>query len=384
MYEFGKNIEEKYFKNEKESNFQINLLYHSCHYDIFYKKYYYEKYKEQLDMLTNIQENIVYLNSKNPEEYQNDDKKIKTSQNNNINGNTEKSSKKKNNEQHKLEESNNNNNNNDYLQCLQCQQFYSDKGNIFGLCNYCLCDILKDKLYTLYLSFLQKGMYNHGFIFKEYFLSQRCSISLQENISLEEAFSNSDFKFEDLFLEIKKNMCLYCGNNENMENNKFYIDFPCQCRICSKHCFRKFMELFINKKNSLKDKIGHPINICPCGYFLDLNSIVKMMSKIEKMELDQNYNEILQKLIVNIWKFKCMICRKNLEAEPKKFFILDFKDDNINRKYLPNKIEFKHLICARCKRRIDEKSKVVDCIFCKSKHIIKKIKELDDDGCLII
>lgn len=378
MYEFGKNIEEKYFKNEKESNFNINLLYHSCHYDIFYKKYYYEQYKEQLDMLTNIQENIVYLNSKNPEIYENKENKINQNQNNSFNDNSEKNLKKS------KEEPKNNNNNNDYLQCLQCQQFYNHKGNIFGLCNYCLSDILKDKLYTYYLTFLQQGMYNEGIIFKEYFLEQRCSISLQENISLEEAFSNSDLKFEELFLDIKKNMCIYCGNNENMENNKFYIEFPCKCRICSKNCFHKFMELFVNKKNLVKDNVGHPLNMCPCGYFLELNSIFKMIHKMEKMNLNQSYKEIFQKLIVNNWKYKCMICRKNFKPEPKKFFILDFKDDNINRKYLPNKIEFQHLICSKCKNTIDEKSKVVDCIFCKSQHTIKKIKDMDDEGCLII
>ena len=382
MYEFGKNIEEKYFKNEKDSNFHINLLYHSCHYDIFYKKYYYEQYREQLDMLTNIQENIVYLNSKNPEEYENKDNKISPKTNNYIKDNSEKNSKK---DIEELKDNNNyNNNNNDYLQCLQCQQFYSHRGNIFGLCNYCLSDILKDKLYTYYLTFLQKGMYNHGIIFKEYFLGEKCSISLQENILLEEAFSNSELKFEDLFLEIKKNMCLYCGNNKNMENDKFYLEFPCQCRICSKHCFQKFMELFVNKNNLIKNNVGHPLNMCPCGYFLELNSIFKLIHKIEKMNLSQNYKEILQKLIANNWKFKCMICRINFTQEPKKFFILDFKDDNINKKYLPNKIEFQHLICASCKKTINEKSKMVDCIFCKSKHTIKKIKELDDEGCLII
>ena len=61
MYEFGKNINEEQFKNEKDSNFQINLLYHNHQYDIIYKKNYYEKYCEYLDMLSNIEENIVYL-----------------------------------------------------------------------------------------------------------------------------------------------------------------------------------------------------------------------------------------------------------------------------------------------------------------------------------
>ena len=381
MYEFGKNVEEKQFKNEKDSNFQINLLYHSCHYDIFYKKYYYEKYKEQLDMLTNIQENIIYLNSKNPEEYKNKNNKTKTKQSNSIDGNSEKNSKE-NNGQHKLEESNNNN---DFQQCLQCQEFYSHKANIFGLCNYCLRDILKDKIYTYYLTFLQKGMYNKGTVFKEYFLTRTCSISLQEYISLEVALSNSEFKFEDLFSEIKKNMCLYCGNNDNMENNQFYIDFPCQCRICSENCFNKFMEKYVNKNNLIKDNIGHPLNMCPCGYFLELNSIYKMIDKVGKMKLNKNYKEILQNLIVNNWKYKCMICRKNYEPKSAKFFILEFSDDKINIKYLPNKTELKHLICAECKSKIEKKANVIGCIFCKSLHKIKTIKEVGSEGnCLII
>lgn len=385
MYEFGKNIEEKQFKNEKESNFQINLLYHSSHYDIFYKKYYYEKYREQLDMLINIQENIVYLNSKNPEEYQNEDNTNNKNQNNNPNVKLKNNPKEKINDEHKVKGSNDyNNNNDDYSQCLQCGQFYSHKGNVFGLCNYCLSDILKDKIYFYYLAFLQKGKYNQEIVFKEYFYRQRCTISIQNNITLEEAFLNSELKFKDLFSQIKKNMCLYCGENKNMENNRFFIDFPCQCRICSSECFNSFMEKYIDKKNVIKDNMCHPINMCPCGYCLELNSIFLMIEKIQKKNLNQKYIEIFHRLIKNNWAFKCMMCRINFDAEPKKFFYLYFNDDSINKKYLPNKIDYKHLICVSCKNKIEEKSNVVDCTFCKSQHKIKKFKEAEDDNCIII
>ena len=70
MYDYGANsfIQEKYFLNEKDSEIELNLLFRKAHYDIYYKKQYYEKFSGRLDLLPNIGENILYLNSKYPDD----------------------------------------------------------------------------------------------------------------------------------------------------------------------------------------------------------------------------------------------------------------------------------------------------------------------------
>ena len=91
IYDYGINgalshIEEKKFSNEKESNsqIQINLLFRKLHYDIYYKKKFYEENKNCLNILINKKENISFNN-----ENQTTIKINKTYPTDNIKGNKE-------------------------------------------------------------------------------------------------------------------------------------------------------------------------------------------------------------------------------------------------------------------------------------------------------
>ena len=70
IYEFGSKsfVQEKQFLSEEKRETDINLLFRKAHYDIFYKKPYFEKYSKILEILPNIAENICFLNIKNQKE----------------------------------------------------------------------------------------------------------------------------------------------------------------------------------------------------------------------------------------------------------------------------------------------------------------------------
>ena len=66
IYDYGiggeiSNIHEKVFLNENNINSktQINLLFRKSHYDVYYKKDFYEKYKQQLNIFINRKENEI-------------------------------------------------------------------------------------------------------------------------------------------------------------------------------------------------------------------------------------------------------------------------------------------------------------------------------------
>ena len=141
LYDYGENsfVQEKEIVGEKEGELQINLLFRKDHYDIYYKKDYYLKYSDHLDTISNIQEDITFLNAKNPEAL------------------IKKYEKKENTDEdyEKIFKENSNNNNDNIPKCLECKQSYDHKENAFGLCNNCLSCSLKDQILMHYLDLLQ-------------------------------------------------------------------------------------------------------------------------------------------------------------------------------------------------------------------------------------
>ena len=207
MYEFGENsvIQEKSFHCNNNSLFEINLLFRKAHYDVYYKKSFYEKYSGKLDLLQNIMENLIYLDPENQNNIQKN--KLKNIDNNQVNNN-----KKEENvdnyeklflEQEKNKNNSNNKNNEDNLpKCFSCKttkNLETNTFNIFGLCNICLLNELKSQLFALYFNYLQSNDDLSSF-----FQKKKCNIGLQQDVSLIDALNSSNYKFQDLLLEIRK------------------------------------------------------------------------------------------------------------------------------------------------------------------------------------
>ena len=374
MYEYDiKNgINEKRFGTEKKPEFQLNLIFRKSHYDMYYKKDYYEKYSEKLDTLTNFKEEIKYLNLESPEEYYN--KLISQNQNNdNVDLDNDK--------------------NLNASKCMQCKKPFFHPENAFGLCNNCLSEILKTELFNAYTNYI-KSTRNYSERKFEYSLQNyACSISIQKNISLAKAIINSGFKLKDLLSDVIKNMCLFCADGLVNEDDYIY-EFPCGCRICKKKdCFNGFMKAIENSCQKLEDnETGYlncfPMSSCPCGFKYNLEYILSIISDLEKKKFNEKYIEIFYNLIACIWKWKCMGCGKNFNDE-KKFYRYLFRDEDLKKK-LKKKLDFKHTVCNRCfqSNNINDKDKFL-CEFCNSMHIKSDIKDVDvcnktDSDCIII
>lgn len=374
VYDFGYNssIHEKKFISEKNSKTQINLLFRKAHYDIYYTKDYYNKYADLLDILINRKENICILDK-------NEEEALKLYNNNLNNDDYEKF----------FEEQGDNFNGS--AKCLECKNFYHHKENVFGLCNECLYRTIKDIFLSAYINYLQSGIYTNRNVNKfDSFLSNHpCSISVQKNISIKAAILNSGIKFKDLFLETKRNICLFCGYTPY--NQEFYIELPCNCRICKEKCFKDYVK-YIEKKNEVltteSDEVFcMPLNYCPCGEIIDLKYILSMINILEQKKLSENYKKIYFQLLETLWKWKCMICGQGFDANYK-FYRIYFSNDEL-KKLIKKKIDFKHLICASCAQKKNIKNeKNIKCNFCDYEHKINDIKEVDRDNstesCIII
>jgi len=372
-YDIQNGINEKRFGTEKKPKFQINLIFRKSHYDMYYKKNYYEKYSEKLDTLTNIKEEIKFLNLKSPEEYY--DKLISQNQNDTNNGLI------------------NDDDNLNASKCMQCKKHFFHTENPFGLCNNCLLEILKTELFSAYTNYIRSTR-NYSDNRLESFLYQyTCTISIQENVPLINAINNSGYKLKDLLSDVIKNMCLYCADGL-VDENDYIIEFPCGCRICKKKdCFDRFMKTLEKSCQKVEENEEgyincYPMSACPCGYKYTLQYILSIINDLEKKKLNNKYIEIYYNLIACIWKWKCMICGKNFNFD-NKFYRYLFNDDNL-KKILKKKLDFKHSICYRCvKNNNINDSNEFSCKFCNTKHIKNAIKEVDESNktesdCVII
>ena len=378
IYDFGTNscIQEKLFTREKKSEYTINLLFRKAHYDIYYKKAFCDKYSDKLEILNNIYENILYLNAKNPEEV------LGKSFNNLNNQNTDN---------YELVLSGpDSNNDGGTPKCLECKKSFTQKENVFGLCNDCLLNILNTHILNCYFVYLQQNgnTRNSEEKLQSFFRNQKCTISVHHNISLMNAIFNSGYKFEDLFLNIRKTICLFCGIN--IQENNYFIELPCKCRICKKECFDDY---FTRISRSICTKEENIIDVglnslsCPCGHKYNINSYAYMMEEMEKRKLKEYSEKYLEFIKLN-WKWKCMMCGRNFMRNDK-FFRLVFNDDNI-RNLIKKKFDLRHLIChsCACMNQIDKK-KTIKCQFCKSEHKIKDFLNVDENNntesdCIII
>lgn len=402
IYDYGINgalshIEEKKFSNEKESNsqIQINLLFRKLHYDIYYKKKFYEENKNYLNILINKKENISFNN-----ENQTTIKINKTYPTDNIKGKKEvKETKEVNIIKHddninkKPEKDNLNYKYIDGSLCLECNKPYGNEENIFLLCDECLSNNLKSLICSAFFEFIRdkKNLVNSEKKFKNFLSRKNCNITTQENMSIFEAIINTKFEFKELFLYVRSQICLYCGKQINDED-EFFIELPCKCRMCSKNCFIEYLSMM--KKHIKLNEECNPsfvkyINIltCFCGFIYNTKNVLYMINQMIKNQL-KDQKKIYQDYIINIWNWRCFSCTTTFKND-KKFYRIYFKCEDIDINLLDSNAELKHLVCEECYNKyVVNKNKIIACNLCELKHEITQIKTVnekneDNSACLV-
>ena len=402
-------------------------MYRKSHYDIYYTKKSYEDNKKILNVFLNIKENEI---EKMPEK-QNKKKNEKTNDKLVIKQNNKKENGKntilklkqneKPNEKQNIssipekkfkenildedeEEINqefkqdlnkfnkkDDKNNNSQL-CLECRITKPDKDNIYGLCDDCLSDNLKNLLYSAFYDFLKKrdNLINSKKKFQEFLMKKKCKIAFEENISLLEAINNSKFKFEELFASARSLLCLFCGKTFNFED-EFFIELPCKCRLCSKKCFIQYFHVIKNHiKLETECNLSYYryLNVlnCYCGFQYNTKNVIFMINEMEKKDMKEQ-KKIYQEYILNIWNWRCCLCYGVFKITGK-FGKIFFKCIDEFKEILPSEKDFKHLLCDECYQKNDIKNqKIFACNICELKHEIidyKKVNEKNEEESCII
>ena len=71
---------------------------------------------------------------------------------------------------------------------------------------------------------------------------------------------------------------------------------------------------------------------CYCGYKYNFQSLIYMIKKMQEKNIKE-YKELYQEIIINYWRWKCMICRKSFNIK-EKFYRINFIDDKIDKTLL--------------------------------------------------
>ena len=199
----------------------------------------------------------------------------------------------------------NDNYKNDSSLCSECFVPYSNGENIFSLCDECLLINLKQKLSSAFYKFLKNkdNLYNSKTKLQKILENKKYQLPFEENISLWEAIDISKYKFEEIFLSIRSQLCLYCGKTLNPED-KIFIELPCKCRLCSPESFLGYfnvIEKHISIDRKANNKYIRYLNFltCFCGFTYNSQDVLYMINELEKNNMKQQ-KLIYQKYILNI------------------------------------------------------------------------------------
>ena len=379
IYDFGINgasssIQEKLFlsDNDTSSQIQINLIFRKSHYDIYYKINYYEEFKSYFNILKNIKEDIQVINGNFLKQKEEDDENLRSEIEQNID------------------------NNKNLPICLECKKQSYKLNEFFCLCDNCLLNNLKTSLLTAYMGFIQeksnmiKGKEKLNYLLRKTVFNSE----VQGMVPIQTALNNTEFKFEDIFLDVRIKLCIYCGENLKSKDD-YFIKFPCDCRICSQSCFFNYVEILKQILN-LYEKTEPLVYVkyinyleCFCGYFYHTNDVLYMINELEKRKLEEQ-KKVYQDYIKYVWIWKCMICLSPFKSKYMYYRVFLDTDEigkKIDTKLLKSKKDLKHLLCGSCRQKLNKDEKIIPCKICEFDHKVKNIVEVDEfneeDSCSV-
>jgi hypothetical protein len=271
----------------------------------------------------------------------------------------------------------------DCEKCHKPDKIKQKEDKIFSLCKECAKKEITEKFCEKYLSYINdclKNQYKYDDISKKFkdLLKSEVNIN-KKNITLEfsiyalskyqtnntkkslneESINSLSNIYNNIFNEIKKNICLICCHKiDNNSENPIII--PCGCHFCSE----KHLEFYFKNKNPILKEKGF---LCYCSNKYNIKDIYNLgllfiksnnnsLNKLKKNILD-NLNSILSK--------ECCVCIKK-EVVPKK---IRYKDENgKNNEVLSGYKELKHFFCQTCSKQMQDGQKFL-CKICDKIHI---------------
>ena len=376
-------IYSKNYRNEKDK-YTLELISYKGNFDIYYNKKYYQFHSKSLNLfeeknekdenilLTN--ENFINNNNDNNCEEKNICQNISDNNNNN-NNNFEKNNLKINSIENNLNKEENSNK--DFLICSNCSKQYKDKENKLKLCPECLDEEFKNdilQLYNLYLQYVNHNNKKYGHQIDRYFGSIIHTVKIN-GISIYEAMADTGYFVYEILNIVKSNICIICRNDTT---KNYYYKLPCYCTLCSKKCFKKYIDIMINQdfekiNNNNYKKIIFVFDNCICGkkyYYEDFLVLYNYFKNKDKTKIC----EMIIKIVRNRWKWRCLKCDKLFDP-----FCMNYRlslfDAAINKDFYEK--ELKHLICSECYNAIYvSQTKNIKCQFCNSEHYIVDSKRL--------
>lgn len=363
---------------KEDDNYTLELICFQGLFDVYYNKKYYEFHSKILSNFEEKNEKLfLFKNIKG-----NDKDNYNINESNNLINDTQEVINSENENNNKIQNENEDGNGDEgqdkvYFTCKTCNKNYNGKENILKLCPQCLntefkTDVLK--LYNLYLQYVNHNKKYYALQINNYFSSIIKSIKINE-ITLFDALANTGYFLHDILNQVKKEICVICRNNTN---KNFFNELPCNCRLCSKKCFDKYIDIMINKdlekmnKNSFR-KIIFVFEYCICGkkYYYDdiliIYNYFKMRNQIRNCDM-------IIKIVKNRWKWRCTKCDKYFDPFCMNYRISIF-DSKINKDFYDK--ELTHLLCSECFEHLKLiQKKNVKCIYCKSEHFIMNAKNV--------
>ena len=365
-YEGTKNpIHIDLYRNQKEIH-TIELFSYKGNFDICYNKKYYESNSDNLKIFDeNQNENILLLEENSLDFNEDNRKEVALQKNLKINKINENSSFK----EGLIDNS---------FICENCSSEYKGKENKVKFCNECLNDIFNNdilKLYSLYLKYVDHRYNNYSFQIDKYFGSIIRTVKIKE-FTFYEVMAETGFLVYETLKKVKMNICLIC--QKDTVNNYYYV-LPCECRLCSKKCFKKYIDIMMFKhiekfNNNDYKRQTFLFEYCICGqrYYYDdiftLYTYFKNKNKVKNCEM-------LIKIVKNRWKWRCIKCDKLFDPFTINYRLSVF-DMKINKDFYDT--EIKHLICSDCYDLVAYiQKKNINCIYCKSTHVINYSERLN-------
>ena len=277
----------------------------------------------------------------------------------------------------------------DCEKCHKPDKIRSKKDKILSLCKECAQKEISEKFCEKYLSYINdclRSQYKDDDISKKFkdFLKSEVNIN-KKNLTLEyslyvlskyqtnntlkslneENINNLSSIYNNIFNEVKKNICLICCHkNDNNSENPIII--PCGCHFCSE----KHLEFYFKNKNPILKEKGF---LCYCSYKYNIKDIYNLgllfiksnnnsLNKLKKNILD-NLNSILST--------ECCVCIKK-EVVPNK---IRYKDENEkNNEILSGYKELKHFFCQSCSKQMQDGQTFL-CQICDKNHMFTPKKK---------
>ena len=235
--------------------------------------------------------------------------------------------------------------------CMKCNKLTNNKNT--DLCRNCLKAHIYEFTFNLYLADISSGCVATK-IFEE-----QLELNLKKNEKgkkyllpgaikkYNEIFKDENLSQKQLINEVKKNICVNCGDQIEAES----LELPCKCVLCSEEHLNEYLtSLDLTKQQCLCSERYTPEMLFQLGSFI--------------IDKNINYNNQILEYYENNLKESCCVCGKKYDITLEGITYLTDSDNNYNE-FLS---KLNHNFCDDCFLLYTGKEFI--CSICQVKHIL--------------